>query len=833
MAVAPNNSSEAIRVVVRIRPCPASALPGTVTVVPDPERTYPRQLVLNDITGRSPRITKFSYHAVFNGDTAPQEAIFEYCGRAGLQSALDGFNTSILAYGQTGSGKTFTMLGDSRLPGLIPRLLTTLFDQTRGQKQTNVTLSFLEIYNEKVRDLLQTDAALRMQALRVRQHPTEGPFVDGLRHVVVTDAATALRWINVGSKERTVAATRMNDLSSRSHAIVQVAVTQTEVSPVVAQNRRATAVPLIKRSRVQLVDLAGSERVGRTNAIGETFKEGNAINQSLLTLRQVIDVLVENQGHKGRAQVPPYRQSVLTWLLSDSLGGSARTILIATISALPVNYEETAGTLRYAQRATAVINTVRVNVEDSRTLLVRQLQDHIAMLEAKLEEVKTDGTPREMPPPPMDDAGTQMTPVSQTPEPYPEDEGNYTALVEQFLQREQILLERIAESQRRELDLRARSTGMRLMDHESFVVESQMIPPETANPGAVLQQALERYLTLAPGSEETGSPVNERCRELLQLLAPRQPSPPHMESPRRHYILEEARESREKLRQLEHAVGSVEFESRVRQLTPEHKLRFHSSGPQLSQRWQSESGQMEDRGPLSVPLGPSPPSTCRTNRSRERRENDASAPNTPRKPQHLPSRERRERTISSNCLDPAKPSASRVETEDDLAPLVDAPSQCLSPLRSPLSLAKDDRQSSGYLGSLAKWYSHSDETDDTASPTLTALPPVIRRPFEAPPATPLTSTSVVVELPAVPPARPLVTRPAPRNRYTTPPTEGLVTHVNSTPLQSPSLQAEAFSRQPTEHPEGPPPVLSGHPPCPHCGCGLPGPHVANCRSVLS
>ncbi|XP_012936774.1 kinesin-like protein KIF16B [Aplysia californica] len=316
-----------------------------------------------------------------DGHYATQTQVFSSLGEDVVNSAFDGYNVCIFAYGQTGSGKTYTMMGSKEDPGLIPRYCNTLFSRlTDNSASYQVHVSYLEIYNEKVRDLLSsvsTNPNKPSHNLRVREHPRDGPYVQDLsKHVVVHYDALAELMVK-GNMNRTTASTNMNDVSSRSHAIFTITFTQA---------RFMDGLPSERQSKINLVDLAGSERADATGATGQRLKEGGSINKSLVSLGNVISLLAERSenGNKGRNAYIPYRDSVLTWLLKDSLGGNAKTIMIATISPADVNYGETLSTLRYANRAKNIINRPTVN-EDPNVRLIRELREEIARLKSLLD----------------------------------------------------------------------------------------------------------------------------------------------------------------------------------------------------------------------------------------------------------------------------------------------------------------------------------------------------------------------------------------------------------------------------------------------------------------
>ena len=291
---------------------------------------------------------------------ADQETVFEVVGKPLLQGILSGFNTCIFAFGQTGAGKSFTMMGDIKgdpqFFGLIPRICFGLFEsievareEPSSSSSETVMFSHMEIYNENVRDLL---APPDSPYLKVREHPQKGIFVSNLTVVKVTSFEDIMSLIAIGDKNRTIATTNSNLHSSRSHAIVTLTVCQ-----------RVRETPLhgiptsgLKQvvSRVHLVDLAGSERVTLSGAAGVRLKEANNINKSLSVLGDVIKCLgdaVKNRRNSAANAHIPYRNSTLTLILKDSLGGNSHTVMLTNVSPSSFDYEETLSTLKYADRA--------------------------------------------------------------------------------------------------------------------------------------------------------------------------------------------------------------------------------------------------------------------------------------------------------------------------------------------------------------------------------------------------------------------------------------------------------------------------------------------------
>ncbi|XP_077941015.1 kinesin-like protein KIF13B isoform X4 [Gasterosteus aculeatus] len=314
---------------------------------------------------------------------AGQEVVFQCLGESLLNNAFQGYNACIFAYGQTGSGKSYTMMGSGDQPGLIPRLCSALFERTqkeqREEESFTVEVSYMEIYNEKVRDLLDPKGG--RQTLKVREHKVLGPYVDGLSRLAVACYKDIESLMSEGNKSRTVAATNMNEESSRSHGVFNIILTHT-----LKDLHSGTSGE--KVSRLSLVDLAGSERAAKTGAAGERLKEGSNINKSLTTLGLVISALAEQGTAKNKNKFVPYRDSVLTWLLKDCLGGNSRTAMVATVSPAADNYEETLSTLRYADRAKSIVNHAVVN-EDPNARIIRELREEVEKLRVQLTQAES------------------------------------------------------------------------------------------------------------------------------------------------------------------------------------------------------------------------------------------------------------------------------------------------------------------------------------------------------------------------------------------------------------------------------------------------------------
>uniref|UniRef100_A0A4W6CKV4 Kinesin family member 13B n=1 Tax=Lates calcarifer TaxID=8187 RepID=A0A4W6CKV4_LATCA len=298
---------------------------------------------------------------------AGQDVVFQCLGESLLDNAFMGYNACIFAYGQTGSGKSYTMMGS----------------EAREGESFTVEVSYMEIYNEKVRDLLDPKGS--RQALRVREHKVLGPYVDGLSRLAVASYKDIESLMSEGNKSRTVAATNMNEESSRSHAVFNIILTHTLMD-------LQSGTSGEKVSKLSLVDLAGSERAAKTGAAGERLKEGSNINKSLSTLGLVISALADHGAGKNKSKFVPYRDSVLTWLLKDSLGGNSRTAMVATISPAADNYDETLSTLRYADRAKSIVNHAVVN-EDPNARIIRELREEVEKLREQLTEAESMKAP--------------------------------------------------------------------------------------------------------------------------------------------------------------------------------------------------------------------------------------------------------------------------------------------------------------------------------------------------------------------------------------------------------------------------------------------------------
>ncbi|KAL1492724.1 hypothetical protein ABEB36_010938 [Hypothenemus hampei] len=379
-----------VRVAVRIRP------------------QTPREIIdmcqmCTTVTPGEPQVTlgndkAFTYNYVFDVDSC-QEDIYETCVASLIESSLEGYNATVLAYGQTGSGKTYTMgTGfDVELPndqkGIIPRAIHHLFDgmKTRIDRsyengvlapEFKVTVQFMELYNEEVIDLFNPSYT-KEKVYKIHEDPYGGILVKGVTFKTVQSAEEALQCLRLGALSRTTASTQMNTQSSRSHAIFTLHIKQQRLVPSEDENVISNEFETLS-AKFHFVDLAGSERLKRTGATGERQKEGISINCGLLALGNVISALGDKT---KRALHIPYRDSKLTRLLQDSLGGNSQTVMIACVSPSDRDFMETLNTLKYANRARNIKNKIFVN-QDKSSKTICQLRQQIAQLQLELVEYK-------------------------------------------------------------------------------------------------------------------------------------------------------------------------------------------------------------------------------------------------------------------------------------------------------------------------------------------------------------------------------------------------------------------------------------------------------------
>ncbi|KAL8929103.1 MAG: hypothetical protein Q9172_000646 [Xanthocarpia lactea] len=415
----PDNGGGNVRVVVRVRGfLPREIERGAQCLVEmDPETEATKLLVPNTTDTANARTQsrkiveekKFTFDNSFwshnTGDEhyAHQEDIYNALGEDFLDHNFEGYHTCIFAYGQTGSGKSYTMMGTPTQPGLIPRTCEDLFQRIESSASPNISytvrVSYFEVYNEHVRDLLgpqPRSSDPHPFYLKIRESPTEGPYIKDLTDLPVKNYHELLRYMRLGDNNRTTASTKMNDTSSRSHAVFTIMLKQ-------IHHDLSTDSTTERLARIRLVDLAGSERAKATEATGARLREGSNINKSLTTLGRVIAALADpkhsrvHNGSKTRSKdVVPYRDSILTWLLKDSLGGNSKTAMIACIA--PSDYDETLSTLRYADQAKhirtrAIVNQDSVSAEQ-RDAQIAEMQDTIRELQIQVSQANQAATER-------------------------------------------------------------------------------------------------------------------------------------------------------------------------------------------------------------------------------------------------------------------------------------------------------------------------------------------------------------------------------------------------------------------------------------------------------
>ncbi|XP_011375424.1 kinesin-like protein KIF18B [Pteropus vampyrus] len=413
-----------VRVVVRVRPPTARELESqrrpVVQVVDervlvfDPEEPYGGFLGLkwgsaHDGPKKKGKDLTFVFDRVF-GEAATQRDVFQHTTHSILDSFLQGYNCSVFAYGATGAGKTHTMLGREGDPGIM--YLTTMelyrrLEARQEEKQFEVLISYQEVYNEQIHDLLEPKGPLA-----IREDPDKGVMVQGLSFHQPTSAEQLLEMLTRGNRNRTQHPTDANATSSRSHAIFQIFVKQQDRVPGLTQALRV--------AKMSLIDLAGSERASSTHAKGERLREGANINRSLLALINVLNALADAKGRKSHV---PYRDSKLTRLLKDSIGGNCRTVMIAAVSPSGLTYEDTYNTLKYANRAKEIKLSLKSNMISldchfsQYAAICQQLQAEVATLREKLQvyEAGARGPQEDLPQPPRSGSPQQPLPSSSPP----------------------------------------------------------------------------------------------------------------------------------------------------------------------------------------------------------------------------------------------------------------------------------------------------------------------------------------------------------------------------------------------------------------------------------
>nr|XP_012299438.2 LOW QUALITY PROTEIN: kinesin-like protein KIF18B [Aotus nancymaae] len=389
-----------LQVVVRVRPPTPRELDSqrwpVVQVVDErvlvfnpeePDRGFPglKWGSTHDGPKKKSKHLTFVFDRVF-GEAASQQDVFQHTTHSILDSFLQGYNCSVFAYGATGAGKTHTMLGREEDPGIMYLTTVELYrrlEACQQEKHFEVLISYQEVYNEQIHDLLEPKGPLA-----IREDPDKGVVVQGLSFHQPASAEQLLEMLTRGNCNRTQHPTDANATSSRSHAIFQIFVKQQDRVPGLTQ-----AVQVAKMS---LIDLAGSERASSTHAKGERLREGANINRSLLALINVLNALADAKGRKTHV---PYRDSKLTRLLKDSLGGNCRTVMIAAISPSSLAYEDTYNTLKYADRAKEIRLSLKSNVTSldchisQYATICQQLQVEVAALRKKLKVYEGGGWP--------------------------------------------------------------------------------------------------------------------------------------------------------------------------------------------------------------------------------------------------------------------------------------------------------------------------------------------------------------------------------------------------------------------------------------------------------
>lgn len=370
-----SSKQETVKVIVRCRPLSSQELANghSKIVHMRPQRG---QIELKNPKEQDEPTKDFTFDAIYD-ENSTQSDLYEETFRDLVDSVLNGYNATIFAYGQTGTGKTHTMEGKSHDPeqrGGIYKCIDHIFEHMAASHNQEylVRASYLEIYQEELRDLLEAESSKKLE---IKERPDGGVYVKDLTSKLTRSVAEIQEVMVRGNAHRSVGRTNMNEHSSRSHAIFIITV---ECSRIGADGESHITV-----GRLNLVDLAGSERQSKTGATGERFKEATKINLSLSALGNVISALVDSKS----AHIP-YRDSKLTRLLQDSLGGNSKTVMVACIGPASYNFEETLGTLRYANRAKNIKNQPKIN-EDPKDALLREFQEEIEMLKEQLKQRKT------------------------------------------------------------------------------------------------------------------------------------------------------------------------------------------------------------------------------------------------------------------------------------------------------------------------------------------------------------------------------------------------------------------------------------------------------------
>lgn len=381
------DNSKNIRVVVRVRPPNTREMEqnqrtiikcqDSTSLMFDPDEDedefffHGAKQFHRDITRKQNKKLLMEFDRLFD-ETAVNSDVFEASMKPLVQSVMDGFNCSAFVYGATGAGKTHTMLGNEEQPGITYLTMAYLFDRMTElgeERKFDIGISYLEVYNEQVMNLLTKSGPMKLR------EDANGVVVSNLRLLPIFSAAELLNLLAVGNKNRTQHPTDANAESSRSHAIFQVHIRM--IHRVSGQKNTV---------KLSMIDLAGSERAASTKGIGQRFKEGASINKSLLALGNCINKLADGAKHI------PYRDSNLTRIIKDSLGGNCQTVMIANISPSSLTYEDTYNTLKYASRAKKIRSSLKLNIckiNTPKDVLIKQLnQQHDEVLQLR-DAVKT------------------------------------------------------------------------------------------------------------------------------------------------------------------------------------------------------------------------------------------------------------------------------------------------------------------------------------------------------------------------------------------------------------------------------------------------------------
>ena len=382
-------ANDNFKVVIRVRPpAPRELEPDkqfysiVKTQSEDPQTiTIIEHLDTEDGRGGVYSTQSFAFDRVYDQE-AQQQDVYENTARPAVQAVLAGYNSTMIAYGQTGTGKTYTMEGVGREKGIIPRATEDIFDYIRScpaNRRFSVRASYMQIYNEQISDLLRPSTP----SLSVREEKGKGVFVKQLSSWSVRNPQEICSLMERGGRERVTGNTKMSELSSRSHAIFRIIVCETTTEGE-GDNEQVSRV---KMGQLNIVDLAGSEKVRQTGATGQRLEESKYINKSLSHLGNVISALTAAKDNPSFRQHVPYRDSKLTRILEDSLGGNCKTTMIATISPAGDSYTESLSTLKYANRAKNIKNEAIVNEDVGQKGLIKRYERELERLREQLHSV--------------------------------------------------------------------------------------------------------------------------------------------------------------------------------------------------------------------------------------------------------------------------------------------------------------------------------------------------------------------------------------------------------------------------------------------------------------